>query len=1762
MAVAWAVGLIALFAVLAALFLGSGLEHADQLASVLALFVAILAVFLGQRRLRKPSSLRQRTAWGEQRLRPEIGDLLRATAGLADQARGDDRYVPASATYVRQRLETPHAEPAPGPRRDDHEPFLPPEQQPRVIPVRRRLQGALDDNHHLLLEGGPGSGKSTTAAQLVRELALGWTEGHPGARALSSVPVVPVLITARQLAGHLHLPLPEALAAVVNPSLGARLTERLPPFEPPAEGVAWLIVVDGLDEVPGDELRTLVQVLADWTGSESPHYRFLLTSRPLSGGAAELLGAARVGHYTLVPFDRSMLEEFAVRWFTARKARDPRAEALRFRTELTSSGLLDVAATPLLAGVAIRVFHDQGTLPRNRHDLYEHYLAFVRRENAARREGARRAAVRTDRAVEALYERLDELIEHLALVRVTRRTSLRLAARDRLAAQGVPDPGPPPLDWDTTVAAALQSTGLITSRAGELDFLHLTFAEHLAARIHAAELPATFDPDHPGWDRWIRRAASADPSAGVAVLTRWARDHPAQDLLTWLLEGPVGTALIAVRLVAEGTAAADTEIARCLTVVERRIVDAAHTEPWELVRRFPIDEQVLTWTEMAAEDRSWTEQAQAGLCRLRADLCPAAPERMIGRLEEMLRPGHESEAQAGAVRALLDLVPGRRAEVTAALRGLLADPDSHPGDRIILATALLECGDDHREESLRHLLALVEDPRTGAFTTTLAATSLAEAGSDRRDRIVAVLTARLAAPGTVREDRIQTAEILAGIDPASRNVASSVLRAIVTTETSSVYWNTAVTALTKISAADRLFGIERLVDVAVSPTADWYDRVSALKALCGMGGRADAGVKRTTKELIIQPGLPLRHLASAAKNVAGLDEDGRAGLGGELANLRDTLRPGSVAWRNAVILLAACRREDQGDAALVLTALADDPAEGPDLAQVCALLPLLDRAAADMIGQRMLDWALDPALPVDDRSRLADELWATPARRDVVLSRVLLDLWNARLSVPERSAAFVLRFQADRAFRTGGRWQIQDLALFELFDLRRWMVLRSLLVNPQHREATLGWISRCLRDRRCWSGDWWLLVSWLMTMPGADHRETRAALLATVRERTLGSFERAMAADQFSPGGEDSQRALDIILQAVRDPLLRGSQRVGAAAMAIRRGADRADMLAVLDQIASDPAADVYARCRALEYRSDLSTGRTDDVVSLYLESEDHHDARTMLRTLVTFAPERRDLIEACALTSLRTDRSPADAGALLGRLGRGEGIHAAAIAACQGDASTAVTLADQASLVPVDDAALLAGALHALLARPDLLPVQRLRVQKALLRCGPDARRQVVDNVREGGDPLAAAAVLLLAGSAHNAAAGVLLADVLRDEGETAGRRRKAATDLLDTKASGPREVVVAEGLAELRRPPRDPELCAALLGAVICFDKAHAEEAVSALELMLPRYEVAAEALLEERPGHRVAPDDLIRKIATPGHLRWRAAKALVRGTSLHREALANALEPLMKADPATAVRAAALFGRAVPGDLHRAVAVLRALADDPAVPERHRVRAAVALVDAGARAADDRDRLHRALGDARLPCDLRGFAGRTLAQLPGPQRRATVAALLGLPEAVERLRSAEDLAPWHGPRREAALEAARKLTAGDALRPAHRVRAAAVLTEHGDGDDRTLAATTLGELIDDPRTHPWVRVRAHVGRYLTTRAPDTPDLLTRILRDGSVGERCWAAEALAEIDGPQARHVRDRLRELADAGNDRREGQRLRRAAARIDSGNHAA
>ncbi|GAA3844974.1 hypothetical protein GCM10022243_09060 [Saccharothrix violaceirubra] len=489
---------------------------------------------------------------------------------------------PLSTIYVRQQIR-------PAATAEPEEPGM-----PRGTADERRsaatgsqaalpVSEVLERHDHLLVTGEPGAGKSTLSNHLARVLSRVWLREDSATKAPLTEPVVPVRVSARSLDGTGSWS--AVLAAAVRRTLGRTLVQDPDAgmFAGRVQGARWLVLVDGLDEIPdprvrGDVIRTIAQHARP--GSD---YRFVVTTRGLPESELSPFRSAAMGGYVIQPFARAELELFARYWFTAQNLGTAKEETERFLRETSDGRLSELVRNPLLATIAAVTAVKDGArpLPTSRISLYERFCGYL----AGDRDSPR--------------DLLDDLRRHyhddparLACVKwlhAVRFDLLAVLARERLETQ---DPLWPVaqrwvrehadavlLDgWEEHLWEELIGTGLVVANERELRFLHQSFAEFLAARFHAESI----GDDFADLDAWIRRGLKdAERTFALFTFALWAAvpGHDIATVVTRLLSSyDPRRVLLAGHLVAEGVATPTAVVER---VVARLVALARNSDDFD-----------------------------------------------------------------------------------------------------------------------------------------------------------------------------------------------------------------------------------------------------------------------------------------------------------------------------------------------------------------------------------------------------------------------------------------------------------------------------------------------------------------------------------------------------------------------------------------------------------------------------------------------------------------------------------------------------------------------------------------------------------------------------------------------------------------------------------------------------------------------------------------------------------------------------------------------------------------------------------------------------------------------------------------------------------------------------------------------------------------------------------------------------------------------------------------------------------------------------
>jgi tetratricopeptide (TPR) repeat protein len=421
------------------------------------------------------------------------------------------------------------------------------------------VAAALDANEHLLITGDAGAGKSTIGHVFCKSIGDYWLNG--GGPAPLREPVVPLRMPARALVAEEAWS--TALARGAKEAMGRSL--RTPPdpamFAERALGARWLVFVDGLDEIADETTRRHVVRALARMARRGTDYRLVITTRRLNEALMEMLDEARIATVNLEPFGYQQLVEFADAWFRAQDPISAPDQSREFVRQTSDGQLRELVRNPLLATITAITFtkFPDRSLPSKRIDLYSGFMAALLDEQVSRRniivELRRVLAYRSSRLrlAEWIGEQRAELIRYLGRIRLESETPLLEAATAWVADQqpDLPD------GWEQDLRAILAGSGVFVYEGEQLQFLHHSFAEFLAAQFYATTLSADTDDLH----RWIERSRKRHASDLMILFTLvlWGR-RPGNDLdavVRGLLQGDIDRVELAGQLLAEGASITD-----------------------------------------------------------------------------------------------------------------------------------------------------------------------------------------------------------------------------------------------------------------------------------------------------------------------------------------------------------------------------------------------------------------------------------------------------------------------------------------------------------------------------------------------------------------------------------------------------------------------------------------------------------------------------------------------------------------------------------------------------------------------------------------------------------------------------------------------------------------------------------------------------------------------------------------------------------------------------------------------------------------------------------------------------------------------------------------------------------------------------------------------------------------------------------------------------------------------------------------------------
>lgn len=346
-------------------------------------------------------------------------------------------------------------------RQSNKRTFLPSEAEP--------VDGLLLANRVQFLNvlGQPGAGKSTFLRRMGLEALLSPADGQYQHGCL---PVFLELKRFREKGSRLSELIRRELTSFGFPRASADVALK---------NGKLLVLLDGLDEVPEDNIRDVIEDIRQFVG-ENDTNRFITSCRT----AFYKTWFSRFTDFVLAEFDDEQIQAFLHNWFSSSldRERGTAGKLWRMLAQYENAATLELARTPLLL-TFICLFHDEKlSLPTNRSELYEEALRILMERWAAEKR------IRDGPIAPGLTSRWELLLlEQIAGPAFTRdevffHEKTLIGHIDRVLAK---DLNAPHLAGEDVLVAIEVDQGVFVKRARNIySFSHLTIQEYLAARYY------------------------------------------------------------------------------------------------------------------------------------------------------------------------------------------------------------------------------------------------------------------------------------------------------------------------------------------------------------------------------------------------------------------------------------------------------------------------------------------------------------------------------------------------------------------------------------------------------------------------------------------------------------------------------------------------------------------------------------------------------------------------------------------------------------------------------------------------------------------------------------------------------------------------------------------------------------------------------------------------------------------------------------------------------------------------------------------------------------------------------------------------------------------------------------------------------------------------------------------------------------------------------------------------------------------------------
>ncbi|MBD1838908.1 NACHT domain-containing protein [Coleofasciculus sp. FACHB-501] len=235
----------------------------------------------------------------------------------------------------------------------------------------------------------------------------------------------------------------------------------------------WLILIDGLDEIPSQYHRSLQSYIRNFV-REYDQNQFILTCRTQTTEYT----ISGFDYVEVADFDSGKVKIFAKNWFTAFLGQEKGAKLAKDflevleKTEHTPTA--ELAKTPILLSLTCWVFLCYEKLPVKRSDLYRKGIDLLLKEWDNKRGIERPSVLNIDD--------IQNLLSYLAIRKFEQPDNFTLFKQDEIKQYIVEYPNIDIKDSEELLKEIESNNGLLIERAkGVWSFSHLTFQEYFIA---------------------------------------------------------------------------------------------------------------------------------------------------------------------------------------------------------------------------------------------------------------------------------------------------------------------------------------------------------------------------------------------------------------------------------------------------------------------------------------------------------------------------------------------------------------------------------------------------------------------------------------------------------------------------------------------------------------------------------------------------------------------------------------------------------------------------------------------------------------------------------------------------------------------------------------------------------------------------------------------------------------------------------------------------------------------------------------------------------------------------------------------------------------------------------------------------------------------------------------------------------------------------------------------------------------------------------